>query len=1167
LICYTNDQKKSKMEGKVIHRKINRLLVANRGEIAIRVFRAASEMNIRTVALYTYEDRYSLHRYKADEAYQIGSKDDPLKPYLDIQEIIRTAVENNVDAIHPGYGFLSENDGFAQACIDAGIIWIGPSPTVMQALGDKLSAKQVAISAGVPIVQASEDPVGDVTTLKSEALRIGYPIMVKAATGGGGRGMRVVRTEDEVVKSFHEASGEAKTAFGNPEVFVEKFIDDPKHIEVQILGDQYGNIVHFFERDCSVQRRYQKVVEIAPSISLKQSTREKLWKYAIDICSALKYQNAGTVEFLVDRDEEIYFIEVNTRIQVEHTITEVITGIDLVKNQILIASGLPLNDPQIGITKQSDISYRGVALQCRITTEDPSQDFKPDYGRLLAYRSASGFGIRLDAGNAYSGATISPFFDSMLVKVTASAMTLPAASDRLHRALREFRIRGVKTNIPFLLNLLKNEDFRTGKVTVPFISKHPELLTPPNWRDRGTKLITYLGEIIVNGNPDVKKKPDSLNFAEAIVPDRSVIKEIPNGTKQILTELGPEGFSKWLKSETKIHFTDTTFRDAHQSLLATRMRTHDLLKVADSFSKSHGADLFSMEVWGGATFDVSMRFLKESPWQRLEKIREAVPNTLLQMLLRGSNAVGYKAYPDNLIEQFIVTSWEKGIDVFRVFDSLNWLEAMKTSIRTIRERTEALAEVSICYTGDVLNTAVSNKYNLDYYISMAKRIEDEGAHILAIKDMAGLLKPLAAEKLIRALKEAIDLPIHLHTHDTSSIQSATYLKAVDAGVDVIDVAISSLSGLTSQPSFNSTVAMFQGHPRENEIDLDSLNEYSEYWETVRSYYYGFETELRAGTAEVYNHEIPGGQYSNLKPQARGLGLENKFETIKKNYRAVNDLLGGIVKVTPSSKVVGDMAMFMTANDLTIEDIRKDGATLAFPDSMISLMKGELGQRDEGWPVDFQKMVLKQEVAFTDKPNAHLEPVDFESDYAAFQLEFPLSSNFEDFLSYQLYPKVYKDFYEHQEKYADTSKLPSPAFFYGLKFNEEIQVEIGKGKTMLIQYLNTNAPRSTGTRLCIFRINGTIRSIIIVDKSIDAKDSANLKVTADNHIGSPLQGNLSKIIVKKGDIVKKDDPLFIIEAMKMESTITAPQDGIIGSVFLKERTLVKQDDLILEINEE
>lgn len=1145
-----------------VARPIKRLLVANRGEIAIRIFRAASELNIRTIALYTYEDRYSLHRYKADEAYQIGEKDDPLKPYLDIDLIVQTAKENNVDAIHPGYGFLSENDEFAQACINAGIIWIGPDPEMMQALGDKLEAKKIARKANVPIVEASKMAIADLDELKRETDKIGYPVMLKAATGGGGRGMRVVRTESELIPSFQEASGEAKTAFGNPAVFVEKYIDDPKHIEVQILGDRFGNLFHLFERDCSVQRRYQKVVEIAPGTTLREETRKKLYKYACDICREVNYLNAGTVEFLVDQNEDIYFIEVNTRIQVEHTVTEVVTGIDLVKSQILIASGLPMDHPSIDILSQEAIQYRGVALQCRITTEDPSNGFKPDYGRLVAYRSASGFGIRLDAGNAYAGATISPFFDSLLVKITAWGKNLPDASDRLHRALREFRIRGVKSNISFLLNLLKNEEFRSGNTTVGFIGRHPELLVPPKWRDRGTKLISYLAEVIVNGNPDIAKIDPEKSFLEIVLPKASRTECLP-GTKQKLNDLGPEKFSKWLKAEKQIHYTDTTFRDAHQSLLATRVRTFDMLQIADRFAKDHGHELLSMEVWGGATFDVSMRFLKECPWKRLQKLRKAIPNTLFQMLLRGSNGVGYKAYPDNLIENFIEKSWENGIDIFRIFDSLNWLQAMKTSIRTVKERTGALAEVSICYTGDVLKSG-TNKYSLDYYLDLARRIEDEGAHILAIKDMAGLLKPAAAELLIHRLKETIDLPIHLHTHDTSSIQAATYLKAVDAGVDAIDLAISSMSGLTSQPNFNSIVAMMENHERIHPMDLDSLNTYSDYWESVRAYYYPFETELRAGTAEVYHHEIPGGQYSNLRPQARALGLEDRFSTIKKNYKAVNDMLGGIVKVTPSSKVVGDMAMFMTANNLRPEDILKEGQNLAFPESMKSLMRGELGQRDEGWPEALQKLILKGEKPFDKQPNEYLDPIDFEQEMAAFKLKFPDSEKEEDLLSYLLYPKVYEEFYIHQQKYSDTSKIPTPAFLYGLSFNEEIEVEIGKGKTILIQYLNANAPRNTGTRLVIFRMNGAIRSIITLDKSVKSTIIAHVKATQKNEVGSPLPGSLAKILVKEGDAVKKNQALFVIEAMKMESTITASQDGLVKKIHLKEKTIVDQDDLVVEM---
>lgn len=1140
---------------------IKKLLVANRGEIAIRVFRAASEINVRTVAIYTNEDRYSLHRYKADEAYQVGADDDPLKPYLDIPAIIKIAKENQVDAIHPGYGFLSENENFATACIEAGIRWIGPAPDVMAALGDKISAKKVAKEAGVPIVPASEGEITEVADLKKTANEIGYPIMVKAAYGGGGRGMRVVYEESEIEKAFKEASGEAKTAFGNPSVFVEKYIADPKHIEVQLLGDLHGNLVHLFERDCSIQRRFQKVVEIAPAVSIKDETRTKLHDYAVAIGRQVNYQNAGTVEFLLDEHENIYFIEVNTRIQVEHTITEVITGVDLVRSQILIASGLTLSDPKIGLGNQEAIRFKGVAIQCRITTEDPSQDFKPDYGKLVAYRSASGFGIRLDAGNAYAGATISPFFDSLLVKVTASGTSISDAADRLHRALREFRIRGVKSNISFLLNILREPKFRAGNTTVHYISKHPQLLKPPGWKDRGTKLIRYIGEVNVNGNPDVKKIDEDIVFNKFPIPTSAKEAHIP-GTKQLLEKLGPKGFSEWLKEQDKIQYTDTTFRDAHQSLLATRVRTRDMMAVAADFAKDHGHKLFSMEVWGGATFDVSMRFLKECPWERLASLREAIPNTLLQMLLRGSNAVGYKAYPDNLIEAFIEKSAETGIDVFRIFDSLNWVEAMRTSIRTVREKTNSIAEVCICYTGDVLKK--DSKFNIDYYINMAKEVEDTGAHILAIKDMAGLLKPLAAEVLIGELKQHTSLPIHLHTHDTSSIQSATYMKAIDSGVDVIDVALSALSSLTSQPNFNSVVAMMEGHERSNEMDLKSLNSYSNYWEDVRKYYYPFETELKAGTAEVYDHEIPGGQYSNLRPQARSLGLEDKFDIIKKNYAAVNELLGGMVKVTPSSKVVGDMAMYMTANSLKIEDLIEKGNEIAFPSSMISLMKGELGQRKEGWPRDFQSNVLKNQAAFTDKPNAHLKPINFDKAFIEFKAKFPEKDSFLDFLSFSLYPKVFADYYSHILQFGNTSILPTPCFFYGLAQNDEIKVTIAKGKNILIEYLNTNEPGPDGSRLVIFRTNGAIRSVLVKDKNVKSEIPIHKKANGQGQIGSPLQGSLSKVVVKEGKEVKKNDPLFIIEAMKMESTITAPYDGTITKIHLRDKTLVQQEDLVLEM---
>lgn len=1143
--------------------RFQKIMVANRGEIAIRVLRAASELKLTTVAIYTYEDRYSLHRYKADEAYQIGQKDDPLKPYLDVEEILRVAKENKVQAIHPGYGFLSENVTFARRCREEGIAFVGPEAEVMERLGDKVAAKKIAREVEVPLIEDSREELVDDEVVMREAKRIGFPIMVKAAAGGGGRGMRVVRKEEELISSFQEARGEALTAFGDGTIFLEKFIERPKHIEVQILGDKYGNIVHLYERDCSVQRRFQKVVEVAPSIGLRQNTRDQLYKYALQLTRHVGYSHAGTVEFLVDKNENIYFIEVNPRIQVEHTITEEVTGIDLVRSQILIAMGYPLEHESIGIANQESIDCHGFAIQCRITTEDPADNFKPDYGTLIAYRSAGGFGIRLDAGSAYSGSKISPFFDSMLVKVTAWGRTLGGASNRLHRALREFRIRGVKTNIGFLINLLQNETFHAGDATVSFIEENSHILQQGRFRDRGTKTLRYLANVIVNGHPDVKYVDKQKVFATPIVPDYDQEAPFPKGTKDLLTELGPEKFTQWLRAEKGIHFTDTTFRDAHQSLLATRVRSYDMISVAKSYAKNHGHQLFSMEVWGGATFDVALRFLKECPWKRLDSLRRAMPNVLLQMLLRGSNAVGYTAYPDNLIEAFIERAWKTGVDVFRIFDSLNWIEGMRTSITTVRERTGGIAEASICYSGDITNPK-RNKFNLQYYLDLARQLEDAGAHIIAIKDMAGLLKPAAAELLITELRKAIDLPLHLHTHDTSSIQSATYLKAIEAGVDVVDVALSAVSGLTSQPSFNSVAAMLQGHEREQTVDLPSLNAYSNYWEAVRAYYYPFETELKAGTAEVYEHEIPGGQYSNLKPQARGLGLEDQFETIKGNYRVVNELLGDIIKVTPSSKVVGDMAMFMTSNQLSKADILEKGETLAFPDSMKALMRGDLGQIAGGFPADFQQMVLKGEQPYTNRPNAHLQAIDLDKEFLTFQETFGAYTNFNDFLSYQLYPKVFTDYYEHYTNYSAVRRLPTLAFFYGLQPSEEIMVRIEEGKHILVQYLNRTAANDHGMCTVSFNLNGQTRAIEVRDESVKAETSVHQKVAKEGDVGAPLQGSLSKLLVKEGEAIEVNTPLFIIEAMKMESTITAPMAGKIKKIHLPEKTMVEQDDLVVEL---
>ncbi|WP_237274602.1 pyruvate carboxylase [Tenacibaculum ovolyticum] len=1148
--------------------KIKKVLVANRGEIAIRIFRACAEINVETVGVYTFEDRYSLHRYKADEAYQIGKNNEPLKPYLNINELIRVALECGADAIHPGYGFLSENANFAQECENNGIIFIGPKVSVLKSLGDKITAKEVALANNIPIIKSNEEALVSIEVALKEAEKIGYPIMLKAASGGGGRGMRVIRKAEELKKAFNESKREALNAFGDDTVFLEKFVENPKHIEIQIVADNYGNTVHLFERDCSVQRRYQKVIEFAPSFGLKQETKDALYKYAIAICKAVNYNNIGTVEFLVDDDGSIYFIEVNPRIQVEHTVTEVVTNIDLVKTQLFIAGGYKLADQQIKITNQEAVKINGYALQCRITTEDPQNDFKPDYGEITAYRSASGFGIRLDAGSVYQGAIISPFFDSMLVKVTANSRTLDGACRKVSRALAEFRIRGVKTNMPFLDNILKHDTFRKGEVTVNFIKQTPDLFSFKAPRNRATKLITYLGDVIVNGNSDVKKLDSTKKFIQPVVPSFDANASYPKGTKDLLTKLGPEKFSEWLKNEKKIHFTDTTMRDAHQSLLATRMRTFDMLKVAEGYAKNN-ADIFSMEVWGGATFDVCMRFLQENPWERLRLLRKSMPNVLLQMLIRGSNGVGYTAYSDNLIEKFVEQSWENGVDIFRIFDSLNWMKSIAPCIEHVRTKTQGLAEGSICYTSDILNPK-NTKYNLKYYTQLAKDIENAGAHILAIKDMAGLLKPYAAFELVSALKQEVNIPIHLHTHDTSSIQSATYLKAIEAGVDVVDVALGGLSGLTSQPNFNSVVEMMKFNDRESSLNIDSLNEYSNYWGAVREYYYPFESGLKSGSGEVFKHEIPGGQYSNLKPQAQALGLEDRFHEITKMYGDVNLLFGDIVKVTPSSKVVGDMAQYLVSNNLTVQDVLERGDTISFPQSVVSFFRGDLGQPVGGFPKDLQKLILKDQKPYTDRPNAHIEPLDIEEEYNDFKkiFENDLSRpiDFTDFLSYKLYPKVFTDAFNKHLKYDSLINLPTKNFFYGMERGEEIIVELDKGKRLLITLDSVGRPNEDGMVTVYFKVNGQGRSVQVKDESIKITKVVNTKAAKNNskEIGAPLQGMLSTVLVKKGEKVTKNQPLFIIEAMKMETTITAVEDSTIKELVLESGIMVNSEDLIIEL---
>jgi pyruvate carboxylase len=1142
-------------------RTFKKLLVANRGEIAIRILRAASEMKIRTVAIYTYEDRYSLHRYKADEAYLIGAEDDPLKPYLDIETIIKTAKDNQVDAIHPGYGFLSENVQFARRCREEGIVFIGPAPEVMEQLGDKIAAKKIARSVNVPVIEDSLIDLGNAEQALAEAERIGFPIILKAAAGGGGRGMRVVRKKEELAGAFRDAHNEAEKAFGDGTIFIEKFIDQPKHIEVQLLADNHGHIVHLFERDCSVQRRFQKVVEIAPAPNLPQNVKQEVYKYALKIAEAVHYNNAGTVEFLVDRENNVYFIEVNPRIQVEHTVTEEVTGIDIVRSQILIAQGLELSDPSIFIKDQDSIKLNGFAIQCRITTEDPENGFKPDYGTIIAYRNAGGFGIRLDEGSAYSGMKISPFFDSMIVKVTATGRTLAGAAQRLTRCLREFRVRGVTTNIRFLEKVINHDLFRKGLCSVNFIDRHPELFAFDRPKDRATRLLRYLADVKVNGHSDIKFYDPNKKFRHPEVPAFNSFAPYPEGTKDKLNALGRDGFIQWMKAEKSILFTDTTYRDAHQSLIATRMRTRDILAVAEGYAHNH-PEIFSMEVWGGATFDVALRFLRENPWARLQEIRKAMPNILLQMLFRGFNAVGYSAYPKNVIYGFIEKAWENGIDIFRIFDSLNNLGSMLPAIEHVVKNTGALAQPSICYTGDVLKKE-NNKYNLQYYIDLAKRIEDTGAHILAIKDMAGLLQPQAAVVLINTLKENISMPVTLHTHDTAGTQIATYLNAVNAGVDSIDCALASFSGVTSQPNLNSLVALLKGNERECKTDLNSLNAYSDYWEAVREYYYTFESGLKSATAEVYENEIPGGQYSNLRQQADAIGLGGQLTAIKQNYKVVNELLGDIVKVTPSSKVVGDMALFMTANNLTAEDVLNEDNNLSFPASLVGFFRGDLGIPYGGFPEKLQRIVLRNEPVKTAAPQT-LPDVDLEKALKEFNEKFP-GSNFLDFLSFQIFPKVYEEYYEHLQRYGEVNSIPTPAFFYPLKNEEELLIELGKGKTIHIRLIYVSEPDEEGLRTVTFELNGYNRTVRIKDKSVTSLKPQHKKVTdKEKEIGAPLQGKLSVVLVKEGEEIKAGTALFVIEAMKMESTVSAAKDGRIKRIELIAGTMVDQNDVVLEL---
>jgi pyruvate carboxylase len=1139
-----------------------RVLAANRGEIAIRIFRACTELGIQTVAIYSEEDRLSLHRYKADEAYLVGKGKKPIDAYLGVEEIVSLARRLEVDAIHPGYGFLSENADFAEACERAGIVFIGPTAEMQRRLGDKVAGRKAAAAAGVPIVPGTPEPILHDEEALLFARRHGYPIIIKASAGGGGRGMRVARNQKELVEGLVSARSEAAAAFGNPAVFLERYIERPKHVEVQVLGDHHGNLVHLFERDCSIQRRHQKVVEFGPSLALSAKQREAICEDALKIARSVSYRNAGTVEFLVDQEGHHYFIEVNPRIQVEHTVTEVVTGRNLVQAQILVAQGKKLSDPEIGIAKQSDVQLRGFAIQCRITTEDPQNGFAPDYGVLKAYRSPGGFGVRLDAGSAYTGAVITPHYDSLLVKITTWGLSFQGAAHVMDRSLQEFRIRGVKTNIAFLENVMRHPEFLAGRCDTSFIEDHPELFQAAVKKDRGTKLLKYLGEVIVNGSPGVVKPLRSAELADARLPKVDLAKPPPKGTRDILLERGPEGLAKWALAEKRLLFTDTTMRDAHQSLIATRVRTHDLVRIAPATAHL-AAGLFSLECWGGATFDVSMRFLKEDPWERLHRLRKAVPNVLLQMLLRGSNAVGYTNYPDNVVERFVEEAAKSGVDVFRVFDSLNWTKGMTVACEAVRKQGKVL-EAALCYTGDVSDPR-RDKYPLDYYVKLAKELERMGAHFLAVKDMAGLLKPFAAAKLVRALKDAVGIPVHLHTHDTSGVAAATILEAARAGVDVVDAALSPLSGLTAQPNLNSLAAVLEGSEWDPKLDQDGLQQLASYWETVREWYAPFESGLRSGTAEVYRHEIPGGQYSNYKPQVAGLGLLDRWEECKDMYRKVNLLFGDIVKVTPSSKVVGDMAMFLVKNGLEPEDLfTEKGKDLAFPESVIGLAKGMLGQLHGGFPEKLRRVILKDQEPISCRPGELLEPADLEAER---QRAAQRTGGYVDdkaLVSWLLYPNVFPELVRHRDEYSDTSVVPTPVFLYGLEPGQETSVEIEPGKTLIVRLVTIGKLEKDGTRDLYFELNGEGRTITVRDQSAAQSGTARVKADRGNpaHVAAPMPGKVLKVNVKPGDEVKAGAVLLVTEAMKMETNVKAKADCKIAEVRTREGDKVEKEDLVL-----
>lgn len=1147
---------------------ITKILVANRSEIAIRVFRAANELGLKTVAIWAEEDKYSLHRFKADESYQVGrgphlGKDmGPIESYLSIEEVIRVARLSGADAIHPGYGLLSESPEFAEACAQAGITFIGPKPDTMRRLGNKVAARNLAIEVGVPVVPATDPLPDDVEAVKELAKTVGYPVMLKASWGGGGRGMRAIRSEADLAREVMEGKREAKAAFGKDEVYLEKLIERARHVEVQVLGDTHGNAVHLFERDCSIQRRNQKVVERAPAPYLSEELRQELCGHALKIARETSYIGAGTVEFLQDADTgKFYFIEVNPRIQVEHTVTEMVTGIDIVKAQIHILDGFAIGTPESGVPAQRDIRLNGHALQCRITTEDPEHNFIPDYGRITAYRGATGFGIRLDGGTAYSGAVITRFYDPLLEKVTAWAPTPAETIARMNRALREFRIRGVATNLTFLEAIINHPNFADNSYTTRFIDTTPELFQQVKRQDRATKLLNYLADVSVNGHPETRGRPTpKADAAAPVVPYLNG--NVPSGSKQKLDVLGPEKFAAWMREQKEVLVTDTTMRDGHQSLLATRVRTHDIAGIAGTYARAL-PQLLSLECWGGATFDVAMRFLTEDPWERLSLVREAAPNLLLQMLLRGANGVGYTNYPDNVVQHFVKQAASGGVDLFRVFDCLNWVENMRVAMDAVGAEGK-LIEAAMCYTGDILDPARA-KYDLKYYVGLARELQAAGAHIIAVKDMAGLLKPSAARVLFKALREATDLPIHFHTHDTSGLSAATVLAAVESGVDAIDAAMDAFSGNTSQPCLGSIVEALKGTERDPGLDPQWIRKISFYWEAVRNQYAAFESDLKGPASEVYLHEMPGGQFTNLKEQARSLGLETRWHEVAQTYHDVNLMFGDIVKVTPSSKVVGDMALMMVSQDLTVADVENPGRDIAFPDSVVSMLRGDLGQSPGGWPQALQKKALKGDKPITARPGSLLKPADLEKSRKEIEDKLERKLSEYEFASWLMYPKVFSDFVAAQETYGPVSVLPTPTYFYGMRSEDEIFVDIERGKTLVVRCQAFGDVDDKGMVTVFFELNGQPRRVKVPDRAHGASAAkARRKAEPGNeaHVGAPMPGVVSALSVAAGQAVKAGDVLLSIEAMKMETALHAERDGTVAEVLVKAGDQIDAKDLLI-----